>query len=42
MFVIASTALIAIPLAYFFMKDHPLEYYGMLPDGDHLKKKDDD
>lgn len=42
MFVIASTALIAIPLAYFFMKDHPPEHYGMLPDGDHLKKKVDD
>lgn len=41
-FVIASTALIAIPLAYFFMKDHPPEHYGMLPDGDHLKKKVDD
>ena len=42
MFVIASTALIAIPLAYFFMKDHPPEHYGMLPDGDHLKNKFDD
>ena len=42
LFVIASTALIAIPLAYFFMKDHPPEHYGMLPDGDHLKKKVDD
>jgi len=42
MFVIASTALIAIPLAYFFMKDHPPEHYGMLPDGDHLKKKEGD
>lgn len=42
MFVIVSTALIAIPLAYFFMKDHPPEYYGMLPDGDHLKKKEGD
>jgi MFS family permease len=40
MFVIASTALIAIPLAYFFMKDNPPEHYGMLPDGDHLKKKE--
>ena len=36
-FVIGSTALIAIPLAYFFMKDKPPEAYGMLPDGDHLK-----
>jgi nitrate/nitrite transporter NarK len=42
LFVIASTALIAIPLAYFFMKDYPPEHYGMLPDGDHLKKKFDD
>ena len=42
MFVIGSTALIAIPLAWFFMKDHPPEFYGMLPDGDHLKKKEGD
>jgi len=33
-FVVVSTALIALPLAYFWMKDHPPEYYGMLPDGD--------
>ena len=39
-FVVASTALIALPLAYYWMKDHPPEYYGMLPDGDHLKKTD--
>jgi MFS family permease len=38
-FVIISTAALCIPLAYFFMKDHPPEYYGMLPDGDHLKLK---
>jgi len=25
-------------LAYFWMKDHPPKYYGMLPDGDHIKK----
>ncbi len=37
-FVIVSTAALCIPLAYFFMKDHPPEYYGMLPDGDHIKK----
>jgi len=42
MFVIGSTALIAIPLAWFFMKDHPPEFYGMLPDGDHLKKREGD
>ena len=38
-FVIVSTAALCIPLAWFFMKDHPPEYYGMLPDGDHLKLK---
>ena len=38
-FVIISTAALCIPLAWFFMKDHPPEYYGMLPDGDHLKLK---
>ena len=37
MFVVASTAIICIPLAYFWMKDKPPEAYGMLPDGDHLK-----
>ena len=39
-FVIVSTAALCIPLAWFFMKDHPPEYYGMLPDGDHLKMKE--
>ena len=38
-FVIISTAALCIPLAWFFMKDHPPEYYGMLPDGDHLRLK---
>jgi MFS family permease len=38
LFVVASTALICIPLAWFWMKDKPPEAYGMLPDGDHLKK----
>jgi len=38
-FVIISTAALCIPLAWFFMKDHPPEYYGMLPDGDHLRVK---
>ena len=33
-FIVISTALIALPLAYFWMKDNPPEYYGMLPDGD--------
>ena len=41
-FVIGSTALIAIPLAYFFMKDKPPEAYGMLPDGDHLKTNENE
>ena len=33
-FIVISTALIALPLAFFWMKDNPPEYYGMLPDGD--------
>lgn len=41
-FVIVSTAVLCIPLAWFFMKDRPPEHYGMLPDGDHLKKDDTD
>lgn len=40
-FVIVSTAALCIPLAWFFMKDHPPEYYGMLPDGAHMKKIED-
>ncbi len=39
-FVIVSTAALCIPLAWFFMKDHPPEFYGMLPDGDHLGVKE--
>ena len=39
-FVIVSTAALCIPLAWFFMKDHPPEFYGMLPDGDHLNVKE--
>ncbi|MBT3284781.1 MFS transporter [Candidatus Bathyarchaeota archaeon] len=39
-FVIVSTAALCIPLAWFFMKDHPPEFYGMLPDGDHLRVKE--
>ncbi len=39
-FVIVSTAALCIPLAWFFMKDHPPEFYGMLPDGDHLRLKE--
>lgn len=42
LFVVASTALICIPLAYFWMKDKPPEYYGMLPDGDHLRSKNEE
>ncbi len=41
-FVVGSTALICIPLAYFFMKDKPPEAYGMLPDGDHLNNEEDE
>jgi MFS family permease len=39
-FVIVSTAALCIPLAWFFMKDHPPEFYGMLPDGDHINLKE--
>ncbi|MFC1803702.1 MFS transporter [Thermoproteota archaeon] len=39
LFIVATTFLICIPLAWFWMKDNPPEAYGMLPDGDHLKKK---
>jgi len=39
-FVIISTAALCIPLAWFFMKDHPPEFYGMLPDGDHMNLKE--
>jgi MFS family permease len=34
MFIVASTTVICLPLAWFWMKDKPPEYYGMLPDGD--------
>jgi len=37
-FVVVSTAVICLPLAWFWMKDKPPEAYGMLPDGDHLKQ----
>ena len=33
-FVALSTLTICLPLAWFWMKDNPPEYYGLLPDGD--------
>jgi MFS family permease len=33
-FVALSTLVICLPLAWFWMKDHPPEYYGLLPDGE--------
>lgn len=41
MFIVVTTALIALPLAWFWMKDNPPEYYGMLPDGDTRPPKGD-
>jgi len=41
-FVVVSTAVICLPLAWFWMKDKPPEAYGMLPDGDHLKQNPED
>ena len=32
-FVAISTLIICLPLAWFWMKDHPPEHYGLLPDG---------
>ena len=43
LFIVASTAIICLPLAWYWMKDKPPEHYGMLPDGDtHLPEKDGD
>lgn len=38
-FVAASTMVICLPLAWFFMRDHPPEHYGLLPDGDTVIKE---
>ncbi|MFQ6054021.1 MAG: MFS transporter [Candidatus Bathyarchaeia archaeon] len=35
-FVAVSTLVISLPLAWFFMRSHPPEHYGLLPDGDTL------
>ena len=37
-FVALSTLVICLPLAWFWMKDHPPEHYGLLPDGDTVIK----
>jgi MFS family permease len=33
-FVAISTLAVCLPLAWFWMRDHPPEHYGLLPDGD--------
>jgi MFS family permease len=33
-FIVVSTLLISLPLAWFWMKDRPPEFYGLLPDGE--------
>jgi MFS family permease len=33
-FVAVSTLAVCLPLAWFWMRDHPPEHYGLLPDGD--------
>jgi MFS family permease len=40
-FVSLSTLVICLPLAWFWMKDHPPEHYGLLPDGDTVIKTSD-
>jgi len=37
-FIALSTLVVCLPLAWFWMKDHPPEYYGLLPDGDTVIK----
>ncbi|MGD2141974.1 MAG: MFS transporter [Candidatus Bathyarchaeota archaeon] len=37
-FVAISTLAICLPLAWFWMRDHPPEYYGLLPDGNTVVK----
>ena len=37
-FVALSTLVICLPLAWFWMRDHPPEHYGLLPDGDTIIK----
>jgi MFS family permease len=41
-FIIVTTLVLAIPLAWFWMKDMPPEAYGMLPDGDTTVRRKDD
>ena len=37
-FVALSTLIVCLPLAWFWMRDHPPEHYGLLPDGDTVIK----
>ncbi len=39
--VAVSTMALCLPLAWFFIRDHPPEYYGLLPDGDTALREDD-
>jgi MFS family permease len=37
-FIALSMLVVCLPLAWFWMKDHPPEHYGLLPDGDTVIK----
>ena len=37
-FIALSTLVVCLPLAWFWMRDHPPEHYGLLPDGDTVIK----
>jgi MFS family permease len=37
-FIALSTFVVCLPLAWFWMRDHPPEHYGLLPDGDTVIK----
>ena len=37
-FIALSTLIVCLPLAWFWMRDHPPEHYGLLPDGDTVIK----
>lgn len=37
-FIALSTVIVCLPLAWFWMRDHPPEHYGLLPDGDTVVK----
>ena len=36
LFVAISILVVCLPFAWFWMRDHPPEYYGLLPDGDTI------